>query len=146
MSTKQNETATYNRYRKNLQSKFRRIDRIENPIVPGMPDVSNCWRGTGDFWVEIKSPTEPVRATSKLFAQNHKVKQNQINWIEHHIQCGGKAWLLIDTNKRLILVSGVHVAKLNDMTVDEICEIADFVEMKPMKAEKWKTLALCLMV
>jgi len=146
------EKSTYGRFRSNLLSRVNRIDRVENLIVPGMPDV-NCCFGNGhpfadggtEFWIEIKTPREPVRATTPLFGSNHPIGRDQINWHRYHAQCGGRSFFLIDTNKRLLLMSGARAEEINGMTVGELVAASLFCEPKPMRAEKWMRLKRTLM-
>lgn len=100
-----------------------RLDRVENIVCAGMPDVNLCIEGV-ELWIEFKAPKEPRRATTPLFGSNHKVLQSQINWFTRHTKAGGRGGFLISTNKRWIFVDGKHAAELNLMTLDEILTIA----------------------
>ena len=69
------EKADYQTLRKHLGHCH--LERIENIVGVGTPDVYYCIEGK-QGWIEMKSPKEPVRANSKLFARNHKLLQSQI--------------------------------------------------------------------
>ncbi len=134
------ESADYKLFRKNVPEPRDRIDRVENVVVDGMPDINACIEGT-EVWIEQKSPKEPVRATTPLFGSNHRVSQSQMNWFLRHRKAGGKGYFLIVTDKRWILISGVHADSINNMTVDELIEQCTWCTTKPIKEkEQWKHL------
>ena len=117
-----------------------RVDRIENELVTGMFDVNYCIDGT-EGWIEIKSPEEPKRQTTKLFGSNHKLSQDQKNWCLRELQAGGLAWVLISTEQRWLLIHGSHADNIHDLTISELIEIARWHKMKPVKGnEPWKEL------
>lgn len=116
------------------------MDRVENPIVPGMPDVNCCFFPGIDVWIENKTPTEPKRIRTPLLGSNHDLSQAQINWIRHHWECGGRAFVYIDTDRRRFLISGEHVEIVNKATISELIRISAFYSEKPMGKHKWKIL------
>lgn len=134
------ESSTYTRFRQNLASQFDRINRVENPACPGMPDVNCCFLNIGEFWVEIKSPKEPARSLTPLFGSNHQALPQQINWHMHQHQCGGRSFFLIDTDKRLMLLRGNCAETINKMTLNDVIHHALFCEIKPMRRELWTQL------
>lgn len=131
------ESSLYARFRAQFAGRFNRIERVENPIAPGMPDVNCCLLGVGEFWLEVKAPTEPKRPSTPLFGSNHRVSQSQISWHRHQHQAGGKSYFIIDTDVRLILVCGSLAEEINEMTVDELVKCSLFCAMKPMRKELW---------
>lgn len=118
-----------------------RIDRVEGIFAEGMPDTNWCIDGR-DHWLENKSPVEPVKPSSKLFANNHSVLRSQMNWALRQRNAGGCSWFFIATNKRWMLVDGKHADRLNDMTADEINHIATWCDHPLGKADKDKWLDL----
>lgn len=66
---------------------YGRWDRVENPIVPGMPDVNGCVRGA-EGWLEAKLGDREGTRPSKLVL-------DQVLWIERQWLAGGKAWMLV---------------------------------------------------
>ena len=73
------ESSDYKTFKANVPEPGDRLDRIENAVVTGMPDINMCIGGT-EVWIEQKSPKEPVRSTTPLFGSNHKISQEQANW------------------------------------------------------------------
>lgn len=123
-----------------------RIDRVENPMVPGMFDINYCAEGT-EGWIELKAPIEPKRITTKLFGSNHKISIEQINWCLRQRNAKGICWILISTNKRWMLIHGGYIKGINDLTVAELIEISFWTTTKPVKDKTlWKTLLATLAV
>ena len=114
-----NERSAYVWLREKVAQPGDRIDRLENLVAEGMPDVNGCFCGT-EFWIEIKAPTEPKRSTTTLFGSNHKVSVAQKNWMLRQMKAEGNAYFFINTDKRKMLVSGKLADDLNSMTVNDI--------------------------
>jgi hypothetical protein len=133
------EKIAYKTLREKMIQPKDRIDRIETG-VDGIPDTNYCINGK-EGWIEIKAPTEPKRPTTKLFASNHRVSQDQINWMTRQFRAKGRAHFLIVTDKRWILL-GMHFAEfINDMTVDMMLTVALWHAPKPVRdKELWNKL------
>lgn len=141
------EATAYARFRRAViaERPKARVDRIENAAVHGMPDVSLTIDGA-DSWVEIKSPTEPKRDTTILFNSNHRLSQKQLNFFLTHLAAGGTGWVLIDSDKRVLLIHAKYADKINDMTVPELIAISHARLTKPAKKESWKHLISVLSI
>lgn len=100
--------------------------RIENSVAFGLPDIYICLDGVS-FWIEVKAPKEPVRKTSKLFASNHPLNQMQKNFFLFHAMAKGKAFILLSTDKRWILLRGAEAEELNTLSVEQIEQRALFI-------------------
>ncbi len=96
-----------------------RIDRLENLVSVGMPDVNACLAGH-ELWIEIKAPKEPVRSTTKLFGSNHKVSQDQANWMLRQIKAGGQCYFFVVTDKQRFLMHGRLADDINSFTVAQM--------------------------
>ncbi|MCK5604464.1 hypothetical protein KAR91_21415 [Candidatus Pacearchaeota archaeon] len=122
-----------------------RLDRIENVVGVGTPDVNFCIQGK-DGWIEMKSPKEPVYSTSKLFRfkNNHKLNQDQKNWFLRQTNAGGRAFILICTPIRWMLLDGSWADDINDMTVDQLWETACWKCDKPISSVAWQLLRTAL--
>jgi hypothetical protein len=123
-----------------------RYDRIENALlsVSGQPDVNGCLEGE-DVWIELKAPTEPKRDDTPLLgcSANHELLQSQMNWMTKQKQAGGIAFVLIRTDKRLMLVDGTKYATgqhFNRYTVNQMIHVSLFHVTLPMKTEDWRLL------
>lgn len=126
------ENTAWKWLRENLKGKGRRLQRIENIVGSGMPDINGCFNGR-EFWIEVKAPKEPKRPSTPLFGSNHKVSQEQKNWFMEQRQSGGRGYLFIDTDQRRILIDGKFADDINTMTADEICDKSLWVAGKPMR-------------
>lgn len=143
------ERNDYKTLKDNLPRPNERFERVENLRVDGMPDVNYCAKGAAhgvEMWIELKSPNEPKRSSTRLFGSNHKLSQEQMNWFKRQLDAGGRAWVLISTDKRWLLVHGRHADVINDLTVDELLGIATYAFNKPVRnKQEWKTLRIALL-
>lgn len=118
-----------------------RIDRIENLVGTGFPDVNGCLRQTTngyEFWIEIKAPKEPKRASTPLFGSNHKLSQEQKNWFLRQMKANGRAFVYIETETKRMLIHGSKADDINEMTVSQLWEAAVWRALKPTRnPEDW---------
>ncbi len=134
------ENTDYKNFRDNVPIFGDRLDRVENLLLPGMPDINFCGEGR-ECWIEQKSPKEPVRPTTPLFGSNHKLSTEQKNWFLRQTQSGGRSFVLITTNKRWILIGGDRADFINSMTVDELISESYWNTLKPIRDKtKWQIL------
>lgn len=98
------------------------VHRVENSVGSGMPDVEGCYRG-GQFWLELKATTRPVRPTTPIRV---KFQPLQVHWLEKRWRCGGSCWVylkvedaryLVPGNKAHIVEAGVPEAELAALAV-----------------------------
>jgi len=134
-----NEKKAYKKLREKIIKFNDRIDRIENYIVAGMPDINLCIEGC-EFWIELKAPTEPKRATTPLFGSNHKLSQAQKNWFKRQWQSGGQAFILIVSFNRWILMPCDMADDINEMTIKQLVEKCLWTAKTPIKKEQWQIL------
>lgn len=138
------EKNDYTTLKNGIRAPGDRINRIENAVSIGMPDVNCCIEGS-EFWIELKSPIEPKRQTTKLFGSNHKLSQDQMNWMLSQRNAQGQAWVLISTDKRWMLVPIEHTDVINGMSVQEIVSISSWTANKPVKRKtEWEKLRAIL--
>lgn len=134
------ESVDYKRLKANWPEPRDRIDRVENLVVFGMPDINMCVGGI-EFWVEQKSPKEPKRSSTTLFGSNHKLSIEQKNWFLRQKNARGRSFILICSDKRWMLIEGKFADDVNNLTVEELIEIAVWHEVEPIRGkEKWKAL------
>ena len=133
------ESKDYQTFKRNALEPLDRVDRIENFLVIGMPDVNCCVDGA-EAWVEFKSSVEPKRPTTALFGSNHKLSQEQKNWMLRQRNAGGRCYILVATDKRWMLIDGKCADGLNEMTVTELAKTAVWVAALPIKEKQWKLL------
>ncbi len=113
-----------------------RVDRVESNVTSGMPDVNYCIDGK-EGWIELKAPTEPKRAESKLFGSNHKLLQTQLNWILRQVKAGGRCFVFIATDKHYIMMHGKDADMINDATVQQLKKKSVWWYEKPCPNDQW---------
>ena len=119
-----------------------RLDRIENFVASGQPDVNGCLAGE-DVWIELKAPKEPKRSTTRLMTcnGNHALLPSQVNWMIRQRQAGGIAFILVRTDKRIMLIEGTkHAEQFNSMTVPEMMLASLYQCSIPMAKDNWRML------
>lgn len=126
------EKTDWRLFRDKIKFKMDRVDRIENGVGVGMPDINFCGNGV-ESWIEMKSPKEPKREDTPLFGSNHRLSQDQKNWFKRQIDAGGRAWILIGTDKRWLLIHGKYADELNLMDVGMLILRADWHVLRPVK-------------
>ena len=131
------EKTDYKLLKKHLPQGHDRLERIENVVGVGTPDINYCIEGV-EGWIEMKSPKEPKKSSSKLFGDNHKLNQAQKNWFLRQRNAGGKAFILICTDKRWMLIKGDYLVDIiNDLSANDLWDIACWVSFKPID---WESL------
>lgn len=139
------EKNDYHRLRQHLLKPLDRIDRIENGVGVGMPDINFCADGK-ECWIEQKNGIEPARPATPFFGSNHKLSQDQKNWFKRQVDAGGRCFVLVATNKMWYLVEGKWADHLNDWTVDGIAVVAVWSTPNPIRGkDKWESLRAALL-
>ena len=98
------------------------IQRIENMVGEGVPDVLLVCRKTGAMvLVELKSVSGlPVRAKSKVFGSGG-LNPQQVAWIYGRSSSGCRIWVLAGADRGLMwLVPGGHAREFNDWGVNDL--------------------------
>jgi hypothetical protein len=89
------------------------MNRIENPLVPGMPDVEGYLENAGQFWLELKAAKRPARRETPI---RFKVRDKQIDWIDHRWKLGANVFWFLQIGsgheRRLLLAPGPLGPKL----------------------------------
>jgi hypothetical protein len=95
------------------------MDRIENALVPGMPDANLSSAGV-DVWLELKHIGEkPKRADTKVFG-NKGLRPEQIPWCMDRAKCGSRVFIFAQIEEGLVLMHGIYAKQFNDMPITEI--------------------------
>lgn len=138
------ETDAYVSMRNGIRRPRDRIERMENVVGVGWPDVNCCFVDGIEVWIEIKTPREPKRAKTPLFGSNHRLSQQQKNWFLSQRQAGGKAFIYIETAARRILVPAEFADGLNEMSVPDLLSASCWFANRPTKHEEWVALRYTL--
>lgn len=67
------------------------MNRIENAIMAGMPDVEGCLAGT-QFWMELKCTARPTNPTTHIKC---RFQPQQIPWLHARTKAQGLAFVLL---------------------------------------------------
>jgi hypothetical protein len=133
------ERNAYTLFRKHFIQPLDRIDRIENLIGEGTPDLNMCLNGI-ELWIEFKQPVEPKRSDTPLFGSNHRLTQGQKNWIKRQVNAKGRVYLLIATNKRWLLIHGRYADMINDASIFTLISFAEWHTATPIHKVEWSRL------
>lgn len=83
------------------------LNRVENGVMKGMPDVEGHLRGQGQFWLELKSAERPARTSTPV---RFKFQPGQPEWLVRRWALGGRAFVLCQVgsggDRRLYLIRG----------------------------------------
>lgn len=111
------EQKLWDRFRRNCGPHVR-LERIENVVGVGMPDVLTCCRITA--FVELKAvEAPPARATTRVLGDKG-LSQDQKNWHKNWAQWGGTSFILIGVGARIFMLRGSLGDRVNDMTMEEL--------------------------
>lgn len=93
------------------------LQRVENGVNDGMPDVYGAANHGTDFWLELKAVTRPARASTRLLG-DEGLRQSQVNWHLKAARFGVNSWIAIrDSFNNVFLVPGRFAAEVDEMSV-----------------------------
>ena len=96
------------------------LQRDENIVGVGQPDVIGIKKGGFVFWLELKTAAKPVRKTSKVFKSGY-VNPSQKLWFLKWTSLGANAFILLQMSHELYLMPGKPVIRdIDDLTVSDI--------------------------
>ncbi len=106
------------------------IQRVENSVGSGAPDVEGQLRFAGQFWIELKSTVRPKRDGPVRF----KIRDSQVEWMRRRTAVGGKVWLLLQVGSgrsaQRYLVPGKYAniiqAGVTEVTLTQMCEVRQY--------------------
>lgn len=67
--------------------------RVENVLLPGVPDVNYCINGV-EGWLELKCPPVKANEQTSVFGGAHGLSPVQMAWALSQAQAGGRCFLL----------------------------------------------------
>lgn len=98
------------------------LQRVENIVVDGMPDVYAVETEGGACWVELKAPVRPKRATTRLLG-DEGLRPSQINWHLKAASMNQRTYVLIRDDKlELFLIEGKFATDMNDWPLSVVRE------------------------
>lgn len=92
---------------------------VENPCLPGTPDVNYV-----EGWVELKWLREwPSKAETPVRLDHYTVQQKV--WAYLRRRAGGQCWFLLQCGREWLLLDGVVAAQhVNHATKQQLIEVA----------------------
>jgi hypothetical protein len=102
------------------------MNRLENKILAGMPDVEGCLDGK-QFWLELKCGTAPAREETKV---NIRVEDSQVEFMQTRLVAGGACGFLIRVKQNnsfwTFLIHGRHAYDLQrGLTMIDLIELTE---------------------
>lgn len=91
------------------------MNRVENVIAGGMPDVEGKLQGGRQFWIELKVAIRvPVLPSTVV---RFRTRDKQSTWLRRRWLVGGNAFMLLQVGPERFLIPGreaekVHLAEL----------------------------------
>ena len=111
------EQRLWDRMRRAIGTRVR-LERIENVVGVGTPDVLACCHITS--FVELKAiEAPPVRKTTRVLGDKG-LSRDQRNWHVDWHKWGGKSYVLIGVGRQIFMIQGVFADKVNEMTMDDL--------------------------
>ena len=101
------------------------LERIENMVGDGIPDVLCSTKGAGACFIELKArDVLPLREDSKVLG-SHGVRVSQRNWHFDWRRNGGVSFFLIGLEqKEFLLLPGKFHDSINDMSLSQLRDAA----------------------
>jgi len=115
---------------------FARLNRVENNVGFGIPDVNGCFLGN-EFWIEIKIGTIRRDPEQPIFDKKYGMTVEQINWHIEQNQAGGRSFILLRIGENLFLVEGHKASRVNQWTLDALVEESLIWSALPVEAGFW---------
>lgn len=108
---------------RNNRPTWLRLERVENVVAVGVPDVYAVGRGVSS-WVELKaSEAIPKRAATPLLGRDGLTVE-QRNWHLDHARFGGRSFVLIGAGRgptaEQMLFPCSAVDELNEMSIGDL--------------------------
>ena len=112
------EQRLYDAFKK-LKPKSVKLERVENMVHDGTPDVLIKVPGAFVF-LELKSPIAPKRKTTRLLG-TEGLRQSQKNWFCEAECLNLPAYILIrDSNNNVYLVEGATADFVNELNEEDL--------------------------
>jgi hypothetical protein len=73
------------------------LERVENAVAAGTPDVDWCINGV-EGTMELKySPRHPVRPATPVLGRDNGMRRSQVVWAVRRLRAGGRVFVAIGT-------------------------------------------------
>lgn len=129
------EQRLYDRCKTHLPPEIR-LERIENIVAAGTPDIHAICRGL-TTWMELKAIADiPVRPDTQLLDANHKPSIEQRNWHLDYARCGGRSLIVVGISSKIVIgIESKWIRELCDgMPFHKALQIAATVNWNELSA------------
>lgn len=72
------------------------MNRVENSVSSGMPDVEGILLKFSQFWIELKCCARPIRIDTLV---RPKFRPAQLPWLRRRVAAGGRAFVLLQVGQ-----------------------------------------------
>ena len=97
------------------------LERVENVISPGRPDVDAMWEGI-TLPLELKALEQyPVRTSTQVLGREG-LNQNQMNWWLNWRRWGGSGFIVVGVEMDVFAVPGILADEINGFIHDQLLE------------------------
>lgn len=121
--------------------KYGDLVRIESHMTAaGIPDLNYCFLGC-EGWIELKFAKQPARAATVVFKSQRGLDPEQVSWLLNRRRCGGRAFVLIQLGKWLLLIDGKYAAKINVSTTDQLIAMSTWKRSGAVREKDYDELA-----
>ena len=144
MSEKSLWTFTRNGVKSVVPSHELHIERIENGVALGTPDVNYCIRGQAG-WIELKFLPEWPKRSTTLVRVDHFTKEQRI-FLHNYSMAGGRCFVWVQVKDEYFLFDGLIAAMFlgYDSNSDNGWRRKDFTEKSLLHFRKggvqWDTV------
>jgi len=97
------------------------LERIENVVSPGRPDVDAMWEGV-ILPIELKALEAYPKRPSTPTLGRRGLNLNQMNWWLNWRRWGGSGFIVVGVEMDLFAVPGVFADEVNSFTKDQLWE------------------------
>lgn len=105
------------------------VDRVENVVVSGFPDVHGMPPVPGGraWLLEMKSAPPRARSTTPAFGAAYGLEPEQVAWHLRYARRHGRSYVLgaVYGTKRVWLLRGADAELFNDLTPEELSDVAE---------------------
>jgi len=117
------ERALHRRIVRALRQAGGHVQRIEDAISAGIPDINYCLPDGHEGWIEAKYvPRRPVRPTTPV---RTCLTEAQALWLMDRWRAGGRAWLWVQVEREHLLIDGEDAGRvLAGLTWRELSSVA----------------------
>lgn len=96
------------------------VQRVENLVGEGIPDVHVMNAQGAMAWVELKAGKLPKRGTTRVLGGNG-LRPSQINWHVKAASLGASVYTVLRVEGgELFMLHCTHAATINEMTAEEL--------------------------